>query len=266
MSHNPIITAIDQVAGDNLSQALPTLEAFSRSQPVWVTPVAALAQAAENIGDWSSAFELWTQARRIAPQSEAVNEGVRRAALGMANPERATDETVSQSETDSPPVSPLADEHHAEGEEKVRGETVEFPETSSGKESPSRTPETESTTPRPLIEPFDFDITDLASPASTLSSTDSSNTLDELDNLIDRLEGARIVPREDAEKVPPPDLNNDVDDMVSETLATIYLNQQQFGEAARVFDRLAEMHPDRADEFASKADDARTREADQAKK
>jgi tetratricopeptide (TPR) repeat protein len=81
----------------------------------------------------------------------------------------------------------------------------------------------------------------------------------EFDRLIDDLESARIVPADDPSSVPAPDLSDDIDDVVSETLARIYVSQKQFSEAARVHDRLAKQNPERADEFESKASEMRGR-------
>ena len=79
----------------------------------------------------------------------------------------------------------------------------------------------------------------------------------ELDRLIDELQAARIVPRPDLDAMPAPDLSSDIEDVVSETLARIYATQKQFGEAARVYDRLAIENPDRAGEFEDKAAEMR---------
>jgi regulator of sirC expression with transglutaminase-like and TPR domain len=53
--------------------------------------------------------------------------------------------------------------------------------------------------------------------------------------------------------------------MVSETLARIYIAQQQYTEAARVYVRLAHQDPDRADEYRERAAELReqARDADQ---
>jgi tetratricopeptide (TPR) repeat protein len=81
----------------------------------------------------------------------------------------------------------------------------------------------------------------------------------DLDRLIDELEAARIVPADDPSSIPAPDLSDDIDDVVSETLARIYATQKQFSEAARVYERLALENPDRAEEFAAKASEMRGR-------
>lgn len=80
-----------------------------------------------------------------------------------------------------------------------------------------------------------------------------------LDRLIEELEEARIVPRPDVDAIPTPDLDDEIDDMVSETLARIYAAQEQFDEAARVYDALARQQPDRAAEFREQAARMRAR-------
>ncbi len=96
-------------------------------------------------------------------------------------------------------------------------------------------------------------------PPETLASTQAAAEMEaagqDLDRLINDLETARIVPRPDVDDIPEPDLEDDIDDVVSETLARIYTSQGQFREAARVYEKLAELQPDRADEFGKKADE-----------
>ncbi len=83
--------------------------------------------------------------------------------------------------------------------------------------------------------------------------------MQDLDRLIDELEGARIDPQPDVSDAPAPDLDSDIDDMVSETLARIYISQNQYEEAARVYLRLASQEPDRATEHIEKAAELRDR-------
>jgi tetratricopeptide (TPR) repeat protein len=84
---------------------------------------------------------------------------------------------------------------------------------------------------------------------------------DDLDRLIQELETARIVPDPDLDDVPEPELDDDIDDMVSETLARIYASQEKYLEAARAYERLAQMQPARADTFMERADEMRARAA-----
>ncbi len=76
---------------------------------------------------------------------------------------------------------------------------------------------------------------------------------DDLDRLIQELEGARITPRPDLDSIPEPDLDDNLDDVVSETLARIYEAQKQYAEAEKVFRALADQHPERREEFEEKA-------------
>lgn len=85
--------------------------------------------------------------------------------------------------------------------------------------------------------------------------------LDNLDRLIAQLEDARITARPDLDNVSPPDLDDDIEDMVSETLARIYAAQNQHEEAARVYDQLAAQNPDRQVYFKQKAREMRGRTA-----
>ncbi len=87
----------------------------------------------------------------------------------------------------------------------------------------------------------------------------SDEAPDDLDSLISELEGARITPRPDLDDLPAPDLDDDLDDLVSETLARIYAAQEQYADAARVYDRLAEQDPARAAEHREKAAAMRAR-------
>lgn len=95
-------------------------------------------------------------------------------------------------------------------------------------------------------------VIDEKSDEDTVDSTD-------LDRLISELERARIVPDPALEANMISEQDDDLEDVVSETLARIYAAQQQFGEAARVYDSLARQNPARMAEFHRKADDMRAR-------
>ncbi|MFW5973086.1 MAG: tetratricopeptide repeat protein, partial [Bacteroidota bacterium] len=87
----------------------------------------------------------------------------------------------------------------------------------------------------------------------------SEEYLDNLDRLIAQLENARITPDPDLDAVAPPDFEDDIEDMVSETLARIYATQKQFDDAARVYDQLASQHPEREAHFRQKAIEMRAK-------
>ena len=84
----------------------------------------------------------------------------------------------------------------------------------------------------------------------------------DIDSLIASLESARIVPRPDAASFPVPDLDDDIDDVASETLAAIYASQHRYKEAARVYDVLAERRPEQAAAFREKASRLRSGETE----
>ena len=86
---------------------------------------------------------------------------------------------------------------------------------------------------------------------------DAPPDFEDLDRLIEELESARIVPDPEPESIPPPNLENEIDDMVSETLAKIYASQNQYEEAARVYEKLAAQQPERATEFLHLATEMR---------
>ena len=82
----------------------------------------------------------------------------------------------------------------------------------------------------------------------------------DLDALIRDLEDApRIRPDPEFDGPDVVSNENSVDDMASETLAQIYAAQQQYAEAAIVYEKLARQRPERADEMRQRAEDMRRR-------
>jgi tetratricopeptide (TPR) repeat protein len=89
---------------------------------------------------------------------------------------------------------------------------------------------------------------------------DGSDDDGDLDRLIEELESARIDPsgidptsEPEAGDAPEPDLESDVGEMVSETLARIYANQGQYRDASRIYVKLAARDPERIREYLEKA-------------
>ncbi len=79
-----------------------------------------------------------------------------------------------------------------------------------------------------------------------------SDELD-LDHLIRELEAARIIPDPDIDAISEEALEDDLEDLVSETLARIYAAQKHFDEAEMVYRTLARQQPERRNEFETKA-------------
>lgn len=101
---------------------------------------------------------------------------------------------------------------------------------------------------------------DAADPTDA-ADTSVSAPDEDLDTLIQELESARFEPRHDLDDLPEPQLDNEIEDMVSETLARIYVAQDKFEEAAKVYEQLAIQQPDRSIAFLQKAADMRSRAA-----
>ncbi|CAM3348765.1 tetratricopeptide repeat protein [Rhodothermus bifroesti] len=121
-----------------------------------------------------------------------------------------------------------------------------------------------SALPDPALAQLPEPLRQLAQTAPTEASSALTQTDDlDIDRLIAELESARIVPRPDLEDIPPPELEQDVDDLVSETLARIYAAQEQYAEAARVYEKLAQQHPERAESYRQRAAEMRAKAAQQ---
>ena len=89
--------------------------------------------------------------------------------------------------------------------------------------------------------------------AAPAGPEDNPPEFQDLDKLINELETASIVPDPDIPMVSESDLESDIEDVVSETLARIYANQSYFEEASHVYEKLAEQHPARRNEFLERA-------------
>lgn len=93
----------------------------------------------------------------------------------------------------------------------------------------------------------------LPSPSAAPAQSVAPPQFQDLDRLINELETASIVPDPDVPLLPADALESDIEDVVSETLARIYANQGYFHEAGAVYEKLAEQHPDREQEFLERA-------------
>ena len=111
------------------------------------------------------------------------------------------------------------------------------------------------------VEQDDPDFSDVAeaeAPSDVSRGGFLDSEEDDLDALIHQLESARIQPRHDLDDLPSPDLDNEIEDVVSETLARIYATQNKYEEAARVYEQLAIQQPDRSITFLQKAAEMRS--------
>jgi tetratricopeptide (TPR) repeat protein len=213
------------------AEVTPGLENLARSFPASVTVHVLLARALEAEGVLDRALAEWQLAAVLMPNSPMVSEGLERcvraaakAATG-ASPGRLVFDAGMKARSEQSIALRLA------------GKTVAAPST------PSRRPSTVK--------------------LEAEARTSPGEEFEDLDRLIADLESARITPDPDLTSVPPPDLEDEIDDMVSETLARIYASQRQYDEAARVYELLAAQQPRRAKEFMSKASEMRSHAAEE---
>lgn len=102
--------------------------------------------------------------------------------------------------------------------------------------------------------PADYPVPERSgAPAPHLAPEGTKPEFQDLDRLINELETASIVPDPEVPLLSADELESDIEDVVSETLARIYANQSYFAEAAMVYEKLAVQHPQRKDEFLQRS-------------
>lgn len=235
---------LDLVEEGAFDKVTSTLRQVVAQMPAYAPAYVLLAQAYEAQERWPEALATWQRAHFFAPNSPVVEAGLWRvldrqdavsAEPSEDNPPGAMDqmadellETIRDEASPSPPADDALDEEAAP--------SVGAPSSP----EPAPTPLEELMRRPPPDEPLPDDIRDL-------------------NRLIEELEEARIDPQPNLDDVPAPDLDSDIEDVVSETLARIYASQKKFEEAARVYLRLASQEPEQADAFLEKAADMRSR-------
>jgi len=267
--------AIEHLQRKDVDAAIATLEHKVEELPAHLTAHVLLARTYEARHEWTKALTCWENAHFLMPNSPVVREGKARVLRRMDEAEPA-DEPSPASETspETPPDAAAESDDANAAPEGPTGNPSDDSPSSSGPPSDleqlrqQAEAEARSGGARP-------DLAAAASPAEASSPNDASGPAtpedridqleedDDLDHLIDNLKSARIEPDPDAEEdVPPPDLENDVDDLVSETLARIHEAQDQYREAAQIYVKLASQEPDRARQYLEKAAEMREKADD----
>lgn len=238
--------------------AVSTLERTIAQMPAYAPAHVLLARAYEAQERWADALTAWQNARFFAPNSPVVEAGLLRV---LDRYEADAEDAPPEHNPASDPMDRLADELF----ETIRDrDTTEAPLQEDDEEDDeedaqnARTSAASDTAPNPPASPIEELAQRLPAPNQPLP-----DDVEDLDRLIDELEHARIDPQPDLEAPPPPNLDNDIEDMVSETLARIYISQKQYAEAARVYVRLAEQDPEQEEEYLQKAADMRLRASEQ---
>lgn len=282
--------AIDLIEQGAPAEAIPLLEAVAERMPTYVAVHAMMARAYEAEQQHEDARAAWERAAFLMPNSPAICEGLARVRTALQATRPASDERLRvdldllaeldaaleapfnpfarppQSETptvdldEDRPVS-LAEASLALIERALSEAQIEAEETTAQTETP---PEEEEEIPPAASEASAQTLAARraldAEAAAQERTALSSEGEEDLDRLIDELGAARIVPQPDVEDLPPLDLDDDIDDMVSETLARIYASQEQYAEAARIYEQLARQQPDQAERFLAEAAAMRERE------
>lgn len=266
--------AIDHLQEKDVEAAIATLERKIEELPAHLTAHVLLARAYEAKHEWTQALTCWENVHFLIPNSPVGQEGKARVLRKLDRKEeaeeaaRAAEQTPSptslesreepaalpppnetKDEDDVPPSTPT--EAASELEQLRRQAEKEARERSARSEFSSQgSPDEETAADAPP------DV-----PEERMEDLGDEN---DLDRLIDELESARIEPRPDVDEVPPPDLDDDIDDLVSETLARIHEAQDQYRQAAQIYVKLASQEPTRARDFLEKAAEMRERAEQQA--
>lgn len=238
-----IHTPLELLKNGKAAEAIPMLEFIAKQMPSHVSCHVLLAQAYAAEERWQEALSSWQNASFLMPNSPAIRRGFREVLNILSR------QTIKLVATAPEPVQPLNE-----------AEVVD---------------ETEVETPDEVLETADETVEDtppksnfshlVPPPLAHLAKDEASIGEDvELDDLIQELESARIVPKPEHEIVEAPVLEADIDDMVSETLARIYEGQKQYDEAARVYEKLATMQPEKAEDFEQRASELRSRSVNEA--
>lgn len=213
--------AISMLERGDAREASVLLEDMSREMPGYATARVLLARAYEGLGEWGSALGAWREALQIVPNSPVIRRGLERAAR------KATSRAPIEELPELPSVSV-----HPSAEVDITGPGAEVASPGSETQNPDRDEEAAAPTPRPD---------------------------EDLDRLIAELESAQIVPRPDLDDLPDPELDDDIEDVVSVTLARIYASQGQYDEAARVYELLSVQQPESEEDFREKAAEMRSK-------
>jgi tetratricopeptide (TPR) repeat protein len=236
MPQHDIQDAIELLENQQPDRAALLLEGMADEMPVYATARVLLARAYEALDQWDRALAMWREALHLIPNSPVIHRGLERSAAKAA-PGRQRGLQTQQENPSGMPVAdesaepPFAQRSVPQEHQPAGGEVVDEESASVSRDDPA---ETDADRPH----------------------------YDDLDRLISELEAARIVPRPDFENIPSPELDDDIEDVVSETLARIYASQGQYDEAARVYEILAGQHPDEASDYMQKALEMRSRASD----
>lgn len=289
LDEDTALTEIEEAPGDEETEPLETIETEDESpvadeaEVVEEAEIVEEAEVAEMADTVEAVEEAVAEAVEIDDAVESVEEAEIEAEIDDAILEEPVEETPVVEEADVAeevePVDKKAEdtatleeveplEEKAPIDEADLADEAEAPaeDTEPAEDASLTTAETALAIEEAATETGDADL-EAWEEFDEVTDADSvppqGEGVDDLERLIDELESARIVPHPDLEDLEPPDLEDEIDDMVSETLARIYASQQKYLEAARVYDQLAQQQPEQADTFLQQAAEMRALAAEQ---
>ena len=292
--------ALDRLQQKDVDAAIATLERKIEELPAHLTAHVLLARAHEAKHQWEQALTCWENVYFLIPNSPVAREGKRRvlrkmdrgeeaddieevapavpgaatapepAASTPSAPEPSAPEPADEPDEAAPAPPPMdADDENAD-DERETAEDILSPDDDGPTTAPEAVSELEKLRQQAEEEARQggaragLGNQDVPSIGDDEAPDDdaSDDEEDDLDRLIEELESARIEPKPDMDDVPAPDLENDVDDLVSETLARIHEAQEDYRRAAQIYVKLASQDPDQARTYLEKAAEMR-RKAEQ---
>ena len=260
--------AIKHLQRKNLEAAIASLERKVEELPAHLTAHVLLARAYEADHQWNEALTCWENVRFLMPNSPVGREGKARTLRRLNRATDAADDASPNGADASPEApSPAAPDPAPDADAGNASDDDSDPDAGAEDAPAASDPPDELAQLRQQAEaearsggarPGLADSASSPAPEDEAPApeehVDQLEDEDDLDRLIEKLESARIEPTPDAEtEAPPPDLDDEVDDLVSETLARIHENQDQYHKAARIYVRLASQEPDRAREYLERA-------------
>jgi len=249
MATSVIQDALALLRDQSVPQAIDRLEAAVVETPAYPAAYVLLARAYESRNEWDAARSAWDQAFVLMPHSPTVQQGRHRIRTRIRQQRRADDAPPASAAPE--PAAPESDSASPPADERGVAAPDDTPPSLSMDEGPTdletlRAQTEQSARQQHAASAPSAD--DLSSPSDAVNDLD-----DNLDRLIEELQSARIQPDPDIDDLPTPDLDDDIEDMVSETLARIYASQGAYHEAARVYVQLAAQEPDRSEELLREA-------------
>lgn len=266
--------AIDHLHQQDVDEAIAVLERKIEELPAHLTAHVLLARSYEAKEQWHQALTHWENACFLMPNSPVGQEGKARVLRRMEGDDEPAPEPPTPARAEDHDLGALKDPepevpHDLETTDEERAGIDDLAAATDGPsdlEDLRRQTEQEAQEGGARADPSyeatsDEDHSSLENSSET--PKDRIDKLEEddeedLDHLIEELESARIEPNPDIEgEAPAPDLENKVDDLVSETLARIHEGQNQYRKAAQIYVKLASQEPDNARTYLEKASEMR---------